>query len=89
MKCLQALTLAVLAMVPALVWQARNHAVAGYDRLATVEDLNLYFYNAASILARQRGITVGTAQSIEMGYSTWPSTIERIRNKPIGRSSSG
>ncbi len=66
-KCLQAAVLVGVAWAPALAWQARNHAVAGYNRFAAIEDINLYFYIAASVLARQNGVTV-SEQNGAMGY---------------------
>jgi 4-amino-4-deoxy-L-arabinose transferase-like glycosyltransferase len=67
-KCLQAAALVAVAWGPAWAWQGRNHAVAGYDRFAAIEDVNLYFYTSASVLARQQGIPV-TTQNIAMGAS--------------------
>jgi 4-amino-4-deoxy-L-arabinose transferase-like glycosyltransferase len=74
-RCLQAAALIGLALAPALAWQLRNHVVAHYDRYSKIEDMNLYFYNAAAVLARQRGITVD-AQNTEMGYHGWPDYVK-------------
>ncbi|MBF0472971.1 MAG: glycosyltransferase family 39 protein [Nitrospirae bacterium] len=39
------------------LWQIRNHKVARYDGFSAISDINLYYYNACSLLAVQNGIT--------------------------------
>jgi hypothetical protein len=64
---LQMAVLLVLAVGPVLAWQWRNQVVADYRRFSATEDLNLYFYNAAAVAARDRGVLLSQVQA-EWGY---------------------
>jgi 4-amino-4-deoxy-L-arabinose transferase-like glycosyltransferase len=66
LRLVQAVLFVFMASAPAWAWQLRNEAATGYHRFAAVEDVNLYVYNAASVLAAQRGIPLGE-QITEMG----------------------
>ncbi len=50
---------AALALgIPALIlagWAARNYIVAGFPGISTVSAINMYYYRAADIVARQNG----------------------------------
>ncbi len=46
------LLLTVLFVCPLFVWQYRNHAVANYHGFSAIQDINLYFYNAAAVQAK-------------------------------------
>jgi hypothetical protein len=45
----------VLAMLAPAGWAARNFNAARYPGLSTIGSINLYFYRAANVIARQRG----------------------------------
>lgn len=49
-------------------WQLRNESVAEYPRFSATADINLYFYRAASILARQQNVPFYEMQR-RMGYA--------------------
>jgi hypothetical protein len=52
--------------LPALTvcaWSARNYKVAGYPGLSTVGAVNLYFYRAANVVARERNERLEVAQA--------------------------
>jgi 4-amino-4-deoxy-L-arabinose transferase-like glycosyltransferase len=44
----------VVSMGPALLWELRNKTVAGYAGFSAVQDVNLYFFNAAGLSALQK-----------------------------------
>jgi hypothetical protein len=67
-RCRRRLGLAALVFViPTAVtfaWVARNYVTAGYCGLSTVAAVNLYFYRAAEVVARDNGTSVEQAQQI-------------------------
>ncbi len=52
---LQIALFAGLSMGLVGLWQLRNWTLAGYARFSAVEDVNLYYYQYATVLARQQG----------------------------------
>ena len=62
-------TAAFLALSTALLapWQVRNAASTGYGGFSAIADVNLYFYQAASVRAAQRGRPFYEVQA-EMGH---------------------
>ena len=67
----QRLTHAVLFVVTAVAlvgaWQVRNAWVAGYTGFSAIQDINLYFYNGAAVLASEEGLPYYRVQD-KMGY---------------------
>jgi hypothetical protein len=63
----QAILFGVTAMVLVGAWQLRNVAVAGFPGFSAIEDINLYFYNGASVLAAEKGLPYYRVQE-QMGY---------------------
>ncbi|HEX4145209.1 MAG TPA: glycosyltransferase family 39 protein [Pirellulales bacterium] len=61
-----ALVFLVVAHGPAVAWQARNWAVAGYGGFSAISSVNLYFFQAASIVAHQQHQSLEAMQR-EMG----------------------
>ena len=65
--------LALLA-VPFLLfvggWQLRNYMVAGGFELSRITGINLLFYNAAGVVAEEKGISLEQAQE-ELGYHSY------------------
>ncbi|MDF0556889.1 glycosyltransferase family 39 protein [Kamptonema sp. UHCC 0994] len=47
----------VVAMGSVGIWQIRNYVKAGYSGIAAVSDYNLYCYNGASLIARQKKVS--------------------------------
>ncbi len=45
------------------VWSSRNYYVARYPGLSTVGAINMYYYRAADIVARRRGILLAAARA--------------------------
>jgi hypothetical protein len=50
-----ALVSSTVAALGVLGWSARNYEVAGYPGVSTIGAINLYFYRAANIVAREGG----------------------------------
>lgn len=46
----------LVAMGSVGIWQVRNYVKTGYSGFAAVSDYNLYCYNGASVIAKQKGI---------------------------------
>lgn len=63
----QAILFGATAMVLVGAWQLRNLAVAGFPGFSAIEDINLYFYNGASVLAAEKGLPYYRVQE-QMGY---------------------
>jgi hypothetical protein len=63
----QAIVFFAVTMSPILGWQLRNRAVAQFPRFSAIEDVNLYFYNAAAIDAKLQGVSLVTIQK-RLGY---------------------
>lgn len=71
-RCLRARPrLAWLALVPVLAagltvapWFARNHRLSGRVILSTAAERNLFLYNAATVIASERGITIAEARDL-------------------------
>ncbi|MDA0336583.1 MAG: glycosyltransferase family 39 protein [bacterium] len=61
------LLLTATALVPVLLWQARNAVVADYGGLAAIVDVNSYFYQGASTDAAVQGVPFYQQQA-ELGY---------------------
>jgi 4-amino-4-deoxy-L-arabinose transferase-like glycosyltransferase len=51
-----------IAAAPAAAWRARNMSVAGYDGFAAITDINLLYYRAAGVVARQSGEPIEQVQ---------------------------
>jgi len=47
----------IVAMGSVGIWQVRNYVKTGYSGFAAVSDYNLYCYNGASVIAKQKNIT--------------------------------
>ncbi len=47
----------LVAMGSVGIWQVRNYVKTGYSGFAAVSDYNLYCYNGASVIAKQKSIT--------------------------------
>ena len=50
-----AVTFALVSMGVLATWQVRNYLVAGYPEFSASSDFNLYYHQAAAILAQQSG----------------------------------
>jgi hypothetical protein len=60
------ITAALTFAIPALTlcgWSARNYYVARYPGLSTVGSINMYYYRAADIVARRRGILLAATRA--------------------------
>lgn len=57
----------LLSMAPAWGWQARNYSAADYLQFSAISDINLYYYQAAAVLAERRGVSLQVMQR-ELGY---------------------
>ncbi len=57
----------LLSMAPAWAWQARNYFTADYVQFSAISDINLYYYQAAAVLAQRRGVSLQAVQR-ELGY---------------------
>lgn len=54
-----AVHLALFIFIPVSLtglWQWRNQTVAGYQKFSAISDVNLYFYQGASVLAAKEGV---------------------------------
>lgn len=49
------------------VWQFRNKKIAGYTKFSAIQDINLYFYQGASVLAKSSKTPFYEKQN-QMGY---------------------
>ena len=52
----------VITAPPLAAWRVRNAIVAGYDRFAGIGDVNLFYYRAAGVVARQSGKPIDEVQ---------------------------
>jgi hypothetical protein len=52
----------VVTATPLAAWRMRNAVVAGYDRFAGIGDVNLLYYRAAGVIARQSGKSIDEVQ---------------------------
>lgn len=75
-RCLHGALFLLLAMGPSLLWQARNYLVAGYVGFSAITDINLYYWQAASVVAAREQIPFLTAQD---------RLLERQRAAPLQR----
>jgi hypothetical protein len=50
-----------------VLWQWRNYVIAGYPGFSGIEEIDFYFYDAAAVLAHERGISYSNQQQ-SMGY---------------------
>lgn len=57
----------LLSMASAWAWQARNYFTADYVQFSAISDINLYYYQAAAVLAQRRGVSLQAMQR-ELGY---------------------
>jgi hypothetical protein len=64
---LQASGFLCLACGLVAAWQARNYVEAGYPKFSAISDINLYYYQAAGVLAAERGAPLSEVQK-ELGY---------------------
>ncbi|HXT57797.1 MAG TPA: glycosyltransferase family 39 protein [Pirellulales bacterium] len=64
---LQASGFLCLACGLVAAWQVRNYVEAGYPKFSAISDINLYYYQAAGVLAAERGAPLGEVQK-ELGY---------------------
>ncbi|MFQ5901745.1 MAG: ArnT family glycosyltransferase [Thermodesulfobacteriota bacterium] len=69
------------------LWQLRNKIETGYSGFSAITDINLYFYQGASVLAAKQGISYYEMQD-RMGYhdtetylSNHPDQVEWSQNK--------
>ena len=62
-----ACTFGAVCMTPLCAWQLRNYAVTGYSGFSAVTDSNLYFFQAAAVLAAENGKPLKEMQA-ELGY---------------------
>jgi len=53
----------LLSMGPAACWQIRNWAVAGYGGFSAITDINLYYWQAAGVVARREKLPLAAAQA--------------------------
>jgi hypothetical protein len=53
----------MLAMAPCLLWQARNDRLTGYGGFSAISDVNLYYWQAAPVVAEREGLTLVEAQT--------------------------
>ncbi len=60
---LLAAAFAATALVPVGVWVARNHHVSGVSIYSTIEGTNTFGLRAADAIAREKGISLPTAQA--------------------------
>ena len=63
----QVILFGATAMLLVGAWQLRNVAVAGFPGFSAIEDINLYFYNGASVLAAEKGLPYYRVQE-QIGY---------------------
>jgi 4-amino-4-deoxy-L-arabinose transferase-like glycosyltransferase len=63
-----ALVFGVCCFVSLSVWIVRNHAETGYTRFSAIEDINLYYYHAASVIAATEHRPYLTVQD-SLGYN--------------------
>lgn len=56
-KLVHALVFCLIATALIGAWVVRNTVVADYPRFSAITDINLYQYNAAAVLARERGVS--------------------------------
>ncbi|HEX4145205.1 MAG TPA: glycosyltransferase family 39 protein [Pirellulales bacterium] len=61
--CLAAVAFGVLAFAPCAAWQVRNYRETGYSGFTGIPECNLYFSQAASIVARQSGKPIQQVQA--------------------------
>jgi hypothetical protein len=66
--CLAAAGFAVVALAPCAAWQVRNYVETGYSGFSGIPECNLYFFQGASILARQSGKSLREVQ-VELGQN--------------------
>lgn len=62
-RCLHAAIFLLLAMGPSLLWQLRNYRAAGYAGFSAITDVNLYYWQAAPVVAEQERISLVDAQA--------------------------
>jgi len=55
------------AMTPIKAWEWRNERLTGYKGFSAISAINLYFYNAAAVLAKTEGVSFSEMQD-KMGY---------------------
>lgn len=53
----------LLSMGPAVCWQIRNWSVAGYGGFSAITDINLYYWQAAGVVARRERLPLAAAQA--------------------------
>jgi len=74
------------AMTPIKAWEWRNERLAGYKGFSAISAINLYFYNAAAVLAKTEGVSFPEMQD-KMGYLDIKIYFEQhpgMTNLPIG-----
>ena len=64
--CLAAIGFAVVVLAPCAAWQVHNYRVIGYSGFTGIAECNLYFFQKASILARESGKPLQQVQ-LEVG----------------------
>ncbi len=62
-RWLHAAIFLVFAMGPSLLWQVRNYVTARYAGFSAIADVNLYYWQAAPVVAEQEGISLAEAQA--------------------------
>ncbi len=66
-RAAEAVLFAAACLTPLAAWQVRNQALTGYSGFSAVADWNLYFYQAAGVIARQTHASLESVQA-ELGY---------------------
>ena len=66
-RAAEAVLFAAACLAPLAAWQVRNQALTGYSGFSAVADWNLYFYQAAGVIARQTHASLESVQA-ELGY---------------------
>ena len=61
-RVVTALIAFAIPMLTVFGWSARNYAVSGYFGISTSRTINLYFYRAAEVAAREDGVGLLEAQ---------------------------
>lgn len=62
-RCLHAAVFLLLSAGPSLLWQVRNYMAAGYAGFSAITDVNLYYWQAAPVVAEQEQISLVEAQA--------------------------
>jgi hypothetical protein len=76
----------VLAAIIVFGWCARNYKVAAYPGLSTIDSINLYFYRAGDIVARERGQSLeATRRQLENELGASFATVYEAQSPDLSR----